>query len=287
MSLNQPQAVDWHTHSTASDGELTPLELVLKVKAVGLTQFALTDHDTLAGIAVAREAAQQHGVGLLPGVEISSSWSNQDIHIVGLGVETDNAALIGHLDEQMRRREQRAQAIGIKLEKLGYDGIFEAASQLADRGIPARPHFAKALVEAGVCKDKKQAFQRFLAVSKPAYVKTPWPSVEQVVGWIREAQGDPVLAHPGRYKLTRSKLERLVNHFCTVGGQALEVSVATHSADVIQHLADLSVKYALYASQGSDYHGPSMRWVNLGKMPPMPSRCQPVSELIKPSMYLS
>ena len=282
MSLNQLEQVDWHMHSTQSDGELSPSALMEHASEVGLQALALTDHDSTAGLQEAALRAAQLQIAVVSGVEISSAWNNQDIHIVGLGVNQEHPGLQQFLAAQMARRESRAKAIGERLEKLGYQGIYEKAAIDAPQGIPARPHFAQVLVDEGICKDKKQAFQRFLAVAKPAYVKTNWPTVEQAVACIAEAGGVAVLAHPGRYKLTRTKLERLVAAFKAAGGQALEVSVATHSPEVIQQLADSSVKYELYASQGSDYHGPSMAWVKLGRIPPLPSRCRPVSELLQP-----
>ena len=287
MSLNKPGPADWHTHSTASDGELSPVELVQSVKASGLDCFALTDHDTVDGVGQAINTAQELGVGLVAGVEVSSCWSNQDIHIVGLAVDTSHSGLLGNLKQQMQRRQERACHIGLRLEKLGVQGMYDAASALASNGVPSRPHFAQALVDAEVCRDKKQAFHRYLAVSKPAYVKTQWPSLAEVVGWIRAAGGMPVLAHPGRYKLTRTKLDRLVSSFAEAGGGAMEVAVSNHTTDMVQYLAGLAQKYGLYASQGSDYHGLSMEWVKLGRFPPLPSRCRPVSEWMTPSMYLS
>lgn len=277
---NLPSTVDLHTHTTASDGELTPCQLVESAAAAGISVLAVTDHDCTAGLAEARAACAEAGLEIIPGVEISSSWSNMDIHVVGLGMNVDDTRFQARLQQQMERRLARAHLVAQRLEKLGYPGMFEAAVQAAPQGIPARPHFADALVRAGACGDRKQAFQRYLAQSKPAYVKTEWPELVEAVRWIREAGGVAVVAHPGRYKLTRSKLERLVKTFAEAGGQALEVSVATHGLDMVKQLADLAEKYGLYASQGSDYHGPSMRWVQLGRMPALPGQCRPVLDLL-------
>lgn len=282
MSLTQLDQVDWHTHSTQSDGELSPSQLMQAAQQAGLQGLALTDHDSVSGLQEAAEMAESLNMALVAGVEISSCWINQDIHIVGLGVNHSDTAFQANLASQMARREERAKAIGQRLAKLGYSGIYEKAAESAPQRIPARPHFAQTLVDEGICKDKKQAFHKYLAVSKPAYVKTDWPSIEESAEWIVKAGGVPVLAHPGRYKLTRAKLERLIAAFAEAGGRAIEVSVATHSPEVVQQLADFSVKFNLYASQGSDYHGPSMPWVQLGRMPPLPSRCRPVAELLEP-----
>lgn len=276
---NQPSEVDLHMHTTASDGELSPAQLMQAAALAGIKTLAVTDHDCIDGLAEARQTSAELGLQLIPGVELSSRWGAHDIHVVGLGVDTADPQFQAHLSAQMARRKERAIKIGERLEKLGYLQCYEKAAAIAPQGIPARPHFAQILVEQGICKERKQAFQRYLAASKPAYVKTQWPELAEVVGWIRQAGGVAVLAHAGRYKLTRSKLERLVMAFSEAGGQALEVSVATHSPEMVQQLADLTIKFELYASQGSDYHGPSMRWVQLGKMPPLPSRCRPVHRL--------
>lgn len=278
---NQSSAVDFHLHTTASDGELSPELLVEQAAEAGVVVLAVTDHDSIAALELAGKACERHGLTLVPGVEISSRWNNMDIHVVGLGVDSADQRFQQRLQSQMDRRQARARTIAERLDKLGYSGLYAKAAADAPQNIPARPHFAQVLVAEGICKDRKQAFQRFLAQAKPAYVKTDWPLVPEAVRWIREAGGVAVLAHPGRYKLTRSKLERLVGAFAEAGGQALEVSVSTHSPEMVQQLADLTVKFELYASQGSDYHGPSMRWVQLGRMPPLPSRCRPVSELLE------
>ena len=277
---NLPSTVDLHTHSTASDGELDPAQLAAQAAEAGVTVLALTDHDSVAGLAAAEQACSALGVRLIQGVEISSRWSSMDIHVVGLGVEVADERFQQRLQSQMDRRQERAQIMSQRLEKLGYPGLFEKAAESAPQNIPARPHFADALVQSGACKDRKQAFQRYLAQAKPAYVKTDWPELPDAVRWIREAGGVAVLAHPGRYKLTRTKLDRLVKTFSDAGGQALEVSVATYGPDMVKQIADLAQKYGLYASQGSDYHGPAMRWVQLGRMPPLPGQCCSVLELL-------
>ncbi|TNC89196.1 MAG: phosphatase [Alcanivorax sp.] len=277
---NQPSSIDLHVHTTASDGELDPARLVALAADSGVSTLAITDHDSMAGLAEAGRVSAERGLSLIAGVEVSSRWSNMDIHIVGLGVNTEDERFQGRLQSQMDRRWERARIMAQRLARLGYPGMLERAAEGAPQGIPARPHFAEALVQAGACKDRKQAFQRYLAQSKPAYVKTEWPEISEAVRWIREARGVAVLAHPGRYKLTRTKLERLICMFAESGGQALEVCVATHGPEMVRQLADLAVKYNLYASQGSDYHGPSMRWVQLGKMPPLPSTCRSVLELL-------
>ncbi len=274
-----PTAMDFHLHSTASDGELSPADLVEQAYAAGVRCMALTDHDTFAGLAAAQARSNVLGMTLISGVEISARWREMDVHIVGLGVLTQGL-LEQKLNTQWQLRQQRAWSIARKLAKLGYEGCYEEAQELVPQGIPARPHFAEILVRRGACRDKKHAFQRLLAVAKPAYVKTEWPQMAEVIQWIRGAEGVAVLAHPGRYKLTRTKLNQLVREFAEQEGHAMEVVTATQNPDQIRQMANLAIKYGLYASRGTDYHGPSMRWIRLGWLPVMPAECLTVESLL-------
>ena len=267
-------------HSTASDGELAAAALMDAAADAGVRVAALTDHDSLAGLAEARAAAAQRGLQLVNGVEISCRSDAHDIHIVGLGIDPECPSLQEKLGEQMERRRQRAEQIAHRLAKLGLPDVLAQASEGAPQGIPARPHFARALVAAGVCRQEKDAFARYLAQGKPAYVKTEWPGVEEAVAWIRAGGGVAVLAHPHRYKMTRTRLERLIRQFAEAGGQALEVVSANQDAASVRQLARFCTQYQLHASQGSDYHGPSMRWVQVGRMPVLPSECRPVWPLL-------
>lgn len=267
-------------HSTASDGELEPARLMALVASAGVKVVALTDHDSLEGLPEAHAAAAEQGLSVINGVEISSRWDVHDIHVVGLGVDPDSSLLQERLAQQMARRWQRAEVIATRLQKLGYPGLLVLASADAPQGIPARPHFARALVSSGACRQEKEAFAKYLAQGKPAYVKTEWPSIEEAIGWIRDAGGVAVLAHPHRYKMTRTKLQRLIRSFAEAGGQAVEVVSANQDNGTAQQLAGFCDQYALYASQGSDYHGPSMRWVQPGRMPKLPSQCRPVWALL-------
>ncbi len=280
MNPNLPSWIDLHLHSTASDGELAPADLVAAVAAAGVKVMALTDHDSVAGLDEARAACVQHGLQLVNGVEISCRHDTLDVHIVGLGIDPASPQLQGHLAAQMARRAARAQVISTRLQKEGFPDLLERASAGAPQGIPARPHFARALVAAGHCRDEKDAFAKYLSTGKPAYVKMDWPSLADAIGWINSAGGVAVLAHPHRYKLTRTKLDLLLRGFREAGGRAVEVAVANQEATSVQQLADFSCRYGMVASKGSDYHGPSMRWVQPGKMPALPSRCTPVWSLL-------
>ena len=267
-------------HSTASDGELAPSALVAAAAEAGVRVLALTDHDSVEGLAPARVACDEYGLQLVNGVEISCRWESHDIHVVGLGIDPANDGLQQQLAAQMGRREVRAGKINERLRKLGFPDLLASARAGAPQGVPARPHFSRALMEAGCCKDEKDAFAKYLAQGKPAYVKTDWPEVAEGVAWILGAGGIPVLAHPHRYKLTRTRLECLIRHFAEAGGRALEVACANQELTSMRQLAQFGEKYGLYGSRGSDYHGPSMRWVKLGRMPALPAGCRPVWSLL-------
>ncbi|OUS31528.1 hypothetical protein A9Q99_02870 [Gammaproteobacteria bacterium 45_16_T64] len=270
---------DLHSHTTASDGELAPATLVQAAKDAGVTVLAVTDHDTTAGIREAKAEGELVGVNVMAGVEISSRWSNQDIHIVGLNVDTEAPALVALLQQQEAFRVERAVGMGEKLSKLGFPEIYDLAVSNANGHVPGRPHFAKAMVDQGHCKDMDKVFSKFLGNGKKAFVKTEWVSVAGAVSVIKESGGVAVLAHPGKYKLTRMKLSRLVAAFSEAGGEGIEVSTGTQNKEQSQTAAALAKEFGLYCSTGSDYHGPTGRWVSLGKFPPLPSDCKPIWEL--------
>lgn len=273
-------AIDLHLHSTASDGELSPTRLVEVVAAAGVTLMALTDHDSVAGLGEARTACARQGMQLVNGVEISCRHGALDVHVVGLGIDPDQVVLTGALAAQQTRRAERADLIAARLCKLGLPDLREAAGAGAPQGVPARPHFARALVAAGQCKSEQDAFGKYLAQGKPAYVKMDWPGLDEAVRWIEAAGGVAVLAHPHRYKLTRTRLDLLLRQFREAGGRAVEVAVANQEVSSVRQLADFCHRYDLHASQGSDYHGPSLRWVQPGRMPALPSQCRPVWSLL-------
>ncbi len=270
---------DLHSHTTASDGELTPTELVNAAKEAGISVLAVTDHDTTDGVAEAKQQGLQVGLEVLAGVEISSRWANQDIHIVGLNVDPGAGVLMKLLEQQQAFRVDRSVKMGEKLAKLGYPGIYEAAIANANGHVPGRPHFAKAMIEAGHCKNMEKAFSKYLGNGKKAFVKTDWATVAETVETINGAGGVAVIAHPGKYKLTRMKLSRLVAAFSEAGGQAIEVCTGTQNAGESQTAASLAKEFSLYSSTGSDYHGPSGGWAQLGRFPSLPSDSRPIWEL--------
>lgn len=274
-------AFDLHCHSLASDGALTSSQLLTLAQKNGVQCLALTDHDTVAGIKEAQQAAQEWGVKLVTGVEITALWGKLEIHIVALDFDLHSEALLAALQAQQNARYIRAQKIADRLEKLGIGDTLAEIEILAQRKNQAvgRPHFAQILISRGVVKSHNEAFRKYLKVGKPAYVVTPWLNMEQAIQCIHQAGGFAVLAHPCRYKLTRTKLTRLVTDFKSACGDGIEISVPTHSVDDIQFLARLADEKQLYASQGSDFHMPGQRWAELGKIPPLPKLCRPIWEI--------
>lgn len=272
-----PLNYDLHSHSTASDGTLTPSELVCHAAAQGVDVLALTDHDTLSGLAEARETAREAGVHLAAGVEISVTWRAQTIHIVALRIDPAHEALQAGLVRLQEFRDWRAGEIARRLEKrAGIAGALEAASEYARGRLLSRTHFARFLVDHGHARGMQDAFDRYLKRNCPGHVPGDWASLEEAVAWIRGAGGQAVVAHPARYPLTATKLRELIGEFRECGGCAIEVISGSHSRDEFLAMANLARKQGMLASAGSDYHGPENRWVALGRLPPLPPECVPV-----------
>jgi predicted metal-dependent phosphoesterase TrpH len=268
--------VDLHCHSHFSDGTLSPRDLVALAHKAGITDLALTDHDTLDGLPEARLAANEVGLNLINGIELSCTWDKQLIHIVGLNVDPNNSVLKAGVVQNKQRRVDRAEAM---FEDFEQHDIFlrEAVTELIrDRGVPTRPHFAQALVDQGYAKDKKQAFKRYLVRGKPGYIPMLWPDVEQIGSWITAAGGIGVLAHPNRYKFTRTKLSRLLSDMLQAGIQGMEVSTSTTDKQQSAILADLATQFGLYASVGSDFHSTDQPWARLGGAVDLSKELNPV-----------
>lgn len=270
--------VDLHTHSLCSDGALSPADLVARAHAAGVQVLALTDHDSVTGVPEAAQAASELGMQLLPGLELSTLWKGFSIHIVGLGVDIHHPGLMSGLARQADARGERARAIADRLEKARRPGAYEAALVLAGN-VPnriSRTHFAQWLVQTGAVTSMQGAFDKYLGNGKPADVPMPWVDLPTAVSLIRESGGTAVLAHPGRYPLTRTKLRTLIGLFVDAGGEAMEVATATEKPDMIRYLGQLSIQFGLEASQGSDFHGPHIPWIQLGRFPALPVECRPV-----------
>ncbi|HBH35639.1 MAG TPA: phosphatase [Gammaproteobacteria bacterium] len=267
---------DLHTHSTASDGTLTPTQLVQCAHGAGVRVLALTDHDSIVGIAEAQKAASKYGLQLIPGAEISVTWQGATIHIVALGIDPQSPSLQQGLKKLVEFRHWRAEEIGRKLEKAGIGGAYEAARSLSNGTLISRTHFARFLVGQGKAKDMRAVFRHYLVKGKPGHVHGQWSSLDEAVGWIREAGGQAVIAHPARYRLTRTKLRRLIRDFREAGGAALEVVSGSHSAEEAFTMAAHAKDYGLLSSAGSDFHSPEQPWIQLGRLPQLPHGCVPV-----------
>jgi len=268
--------IDLHCHSTASDGALSPEDLVGRAAARGVTHLALTDHDTVAGLSRAASSAAEKGLSLISGTELSCVWRSQNIHIVGLDFDPENVVFQVALERQNANRWARARAITDKLSKIPVDDLLEKATRSANGDVPGRPHFARVLVDEGVVKDPAQAFKRYLGQGKPGDVKAFWPELEEVVKWIVDAGGVAVLAHPRKYRLTATKLRALVSDFKRAGGKAMEVSTSGQSSGDLGFLAELCRRENLLGSQGSDFHFPGAPWCELGRITKMPDGIEPV-----------
>ncbi len=267
---------DLHSHSTASDGTLTPTALVERARRQGVDVLALTDHDVTDGLDEARRAAQTAGLRLINGVEISVTWHGVTLHIVGLNFDPADAGLQAGLARLREFRAWRGEEIARRLEKKGICGALEGAQAFSNGQILSRTHFARFLVEQGHAKDMRKVFGKFLTHNRPGYVPGEWATLAEAVGWIRGAGGQAVIAHPARYRLSASRLRALIEAFIDCGGEALEVVSGSHSAGDVQGMAQYARRYGLLASQGSDYHGPEQSWLELGRMPPLPAGCTPL-----------
>jgi predicted metal-dependent phosphoesterase TrpH len=273
-----PDNYDLHSHSLASDGTLTPAGLVQAACAAGVTVLALTDHDTTDGIEEAAREATAAGMRLIRGIEISVSWESLTVHVLGLDIDPRCQALQHGLSALRAFRDWRAEEIGRRLARAGIDGAYEGACALARGRIVSRTHFAQFLVENGRARSVTEVFKRFLTHGKPGYVSGQWARLGDVLGWIAAAGGLPVLAHPARYPMTGSKLRRLVGEFRELGGVGMEVVSGCHTRDDIHAMAGCARAMGLFASCGSDYHGPENPWVQLGQLAELPAGCRPIWE---------
>jgi len=270
---------DLHCHSTASDGSLPPAEVVRRAHEHGVTVLALTDHDTIDGLAEARQEAATLGMRLINGVELSVTHLNQCLHIIGLNFDPEQTDMVNGIASQQSVRYERAKLIAGKLEKKKITGAFEAVCKAAGNAEITRTHFADFLVENGYTATYQEAFDRYLAKGKPAFVPTIWASLEEVVGWIRIAGGIAVLAHPLRYNLSVKWMDRMLKVFTQAGGQGIEVVNGRGTPEEIRISRLFAEKHHLYASAGSDFHSPDHQWLELGNLDEMPIGVKPVWEL--------
>ncbi len=268
--------IDLHSHSTFSDGALTPDQLVERAAAAGLQWLALTDHDTLDGLAGAHSAALLHGIGLIDGVEISASWRSQTLHVLGLWVDPGSSQLRLNLAAQAQRRRERMRQMCARLDKLRLPGQALLQTVESQPGVPTRTHLAAALVAAGHAKTPAEAFRRYLAQGKPAYRSAQWPALAQVVEWIRSAGGKACLAHPLRYRVSSGARRQLVAEFAAMGGAGLEVVTGNNALQHIDTCATLAIQFNLAGSVGSDFHTPQHAWNPLGRLATLPAGVNPL-----------
>ncbi len=262
---------DLHAHSTASDGTLTPTELVQRAKEKRVDVLALTDHDTIAGIEEAITAANTHRLTLIPGVEVSSQWQNTGIHVIGLDINIQSSELLIQLQQLQILRVTRAQEIGRRLAKAGIPDAYQGALQYTREKNLTRAHFARFLVTQGHADSISRVFKHYLVPGKPGYVKTEWPGLGKVVQWIKNANGMAIIAHPARYKLTASKMRGLLQDFKDYGGMGIEVAHGNCNRDETAKNIKLAETFELRASIGSDFHDPDTPWNELGKLPRLPA----------------
>jgi len=280
--VTQQLNADLHCHSVVSDGTLTPEELAPRAKANGVELWALTDHDEIGGQARAQAAARAVGLPYLTGTEVSVTFANVTVHIVGLGFDPANPAIERGLRETRGGREERARQMGAELARVGIPDAFEGAMKyVGNPDLISRSHFARYIVESGHCPDTNAVFRKYLAEGKPGFVPHRWANLGDTVRWITGAGGVAVIAHPARYKFTANEEFALFNEFKAHGGQGVEVVTGAHSqADAVKY-AEFCREFDLVASRGSDFHSPDESHTDLGKLPDLPAGLTPVWSLLE------
>lgn len=269
--------VDLHCHSTVSDGVLPPAEVARRAHANGVDVWALTDHDEVGGLAQAGAAARELGMRFITGTEISVTWAGQTVHIVGLGFDADNEALARGLRNTRAGRAERARRMGERLADMGMPGAYEGALPFAGNPeLVSRTHFARYLVQAGYCPDVQAVFNKYLGDDCPGHVPMQWACLADAVAWIRAAGGRAVIAHPGRYKYSPLQFNALFDEFLQCGGEGIEVTTGSHTADEARHYAGVARRYGFLASRGSDFHSPQESRADLGSLPALPDDLKPV-----------
>ena len=272
---------DLHCHSVVSDGTLTPEALAERAAANGVELWALTDHDEVGGQHRARAAATAAGMKYLTGAEISVTFANVTVHIVGLGFDPDNATLVQGLADTRDGRIPRAQDMAAQLAKVGIAGAYEGALKyVGNPQLVSRTHFARFLVESGVCKDTPEVFRKYLTEGKPGYVPHRWATLSDAVHWITSAGGVAVIAHPARYKFTANEEYALFSEFKAHGGQGVEVVTGSHTPAEYVTYAAMAQEFGLVASRGSDFHSPDESHPDLGKLPYLPGALTPVWDIL-------
>ena len=280
MSTNVLNA-DLHCHSVVSDGTLTPEALAARAKANGVELWALTDHDEISGQARALAAAKAQGMQYLTGTEISVTFAGQTVHIVGLGFDHEDAGMQQGLRKTRGGRGERAQEMSQGLAQVGIHGCYEGALKyVGNPELISRTHFARYLVESGVCTDTHEVFRKFLTEGKPGFVPHRWASLKEAVQWITDAQGIAIIAHPGRYNFTPNEEYAFFTEFKNHGGQGVEVVTGSQTTAEYVKYGDMAKEFDLLASRGSDFHSPEESRIDLGTLPWLPGQLTPVWEAL-------
>lgn len=279
--MNQIPNADLHCHSVVSDGTLTPEELAARARANGVTLWALTDHDEIGGQHRALAAARAQGMNYLTGTEISVSFAGKTVHIVGLGFNPDDPDMIEGLHRTRGGRSERAMEMSDGLAKVGIKGAYEGALHfVGNPELISRTHFARFLVESGVCKDTYEVFRKYLTEGKPGFVPHRWASLRDAVHWITDAGGVAVIAHPARYGFSANEEYALFTEFKAHGGRGVEVVTGSHSVQEAARYAETALEFDLAASRGSDFHSPDESRIDLGLLPDLPANLTPVWDLL-------
>ena len=267
---------DLHNHSYFSDGFLSPREIVRLASDANCDLFALTDHDSTNGIVEAKSEADKLGVNLINGVEISAFWRNSAIHIVGLGLDINNDELQTGLEFNQTLRKERAKKIALGLWRSGIKDALEKAQMISGGYMLTRTHFAQMLINEGYCKDMKSVFRRYLTGRKPGGVRVEWKDFDEVIHWIQSAGGKAIIAHPFRYRMTHTKIKKMLNDFKDAGGDGFEVVNANSSEEEISLGNQWSNDYDLLASIGSDFHGWPNQRVQIGNLADLPNNSRAI-----------
>lgn len=268
---------DLHAHSNVSDGVLAPAILLRRAVDLGVDVLALTDHDTVGGLLEARRVAEETGLKLINGVEISVTWDNATVHIVGLRIDPENPVLAAGLHALREGRRERAALIAEQLARVGIGGALEGAyASAVNPDLIGRTHFARFLVDEGHVKNVKTVFKKYLVKGKPGYVRHQWASLGDAVSWIRAAGGQAVIAHPGRYEFGRERMARFFAEFRDHGGVGVEVATSSHTPEQVPVFARYANEYGLLASAGSDFHAPGEGGRELGRVMAIPPVCTPI-----------
>jgi predicted metal-dependent phosphoesterase TrpH len=277
--MNQALNADLHCHSTVSDGLLAPAQVVQRAHANGVQMMALTDHDELGGLVEARTQAESLGMRFVNGVEISVSWQDQSVHIVGLGVDITSAALLAGLARVRSGRDMRAHRMSDALAAIGIRGVYEGALKyVGNPALISRAHFARYLVEIGIARDMGNVFEHYLVRGKPGFVDHEWASLDEALGWIHAAGGVAVVAHPGRTRVSKNGMEQLLDRFRDLGGEAIEVVSGSQCGAEALEYARVARRYGFLASRASDFHGPGESVVDIGRAEILPPDLTPVWE---------